>query len=103
MAGGKRARGAVVREKTASIYEAARQRAHDLAQEICDEIATNPETPALTGALLSSYYVDYDSNGDALVKSRVRYWKYVEFGTKEHGDAQPHLRPAIEAIRALHT
>jgi HK97 gp10 family phage protein len=98
-----RARGAIVRQKTASIYEAARQRAHDIAQEICDEIATNPETPDLTGELRDSYYVDHDSNGDALVKSRVRYWKYVEFGTAKHGHKQPHLRPAIEAVRARHS
>lgn len=98
----RRARGAIVRQSTASLYEAARQRAHDIAQEICDDVATSPETPTLTGALRESYYVVQDSNGDALIKSRVPYWKYVEFGGG-HGRAQPHLRPAIEATRAGHT
>ena len=99
MAVRRNARQAIVRQGMDRINEAARQRARDIAQEICDEIATNPGTPELTGLLRYGYYVSEDANGDALVKSNVRYWQFVEFGSG-HGDAQPHLRPAIEAVRA---
>ncbi len=104
MAGGRRARGAIVRQATASIYEAAQRRAHEIAREIVREIAESPFTPVDTGRLKHGYYVDTDSNGDALIKSRTYYWKYVEFGTRKrkHRDEQPHLRPAIEIVRARH-
>lgn len=96
-----------------AVLRAAHERAHDIAQDIVDEIATNPHTPDTrvsprTGTrvypphvhLRHSYYVTTDSNGDALVKCRNPYWVYVEFGTG-HGPKQQHVRPAIDVIRAL--
>lgn len=49
-----------------------------------------------------SYYTVRDSagGGDWLIKSRSKYWVYVEFGTAQHGDAQPHVRPAIDEAKA---
>src|ERR1044071_6241970 len=50
--------------------------------------------------LRDAYYVEPDpKTGAALIKCKRRYWAYVEFGTKQHGRAQPHVRPAIEAAR----
>jgi len=106
--------GTLTRQATASIYGAATRRAHDIAQEICDEIKKDAGTPdsRKTGTaknrqgrlrhLRDSYYVDTDVNGDALVKTKAPYWKYVEFGTG-HGKEQKHLRPAIEVVRGRHT
>lgn len=86
------------------MYEAARQRAHDIAEEIVNEIASSADFGEYeTGNLRTSYYVDTDTNGDALIKTTAPHWKYVEFGTNEHGDKQPHLRPAVETVRARHT
>lgn len=49
--------------------------------------------------LRNSYYLDRDANGDYLIRSTRRYWQFVEFGTRKHGPAQPHVRPAIEEAR----
>lgn len=93
----------ISRQKVNSLYEAAQRRAHAIAQEIVDEIANNPDTPeGETGRLRQSYRVDTDTNGDAVIRSSAPYWKYVEFGTEEHGGPQPHVRPAIELVRARH-
>lgn len=51
--------------------------------------------------LKDSYYYRVDhTTGDVLIKSRRRYWAYVEFGTAEHGRSQAHVRPAIEFAKA---
>lgn len=57
---------------------------------------------ASTQHLADSYYAvrDRAGGGDWLIKSRSRYWAFVEFGTAQHGDAQPHVRPAIDDARA---
>jgi Bacteriophage HK97-gp10, putative tail-component len=52
------------------------------------------------GFLKSSYRVRELPDGSAEIYTTARYWKYVEFGTREHGDAQPHIRPALEWVRA---
>jgi hypothetical protein len=89
------------------MHYAAQRRARQVAQDIVDEIATNPRTPEAAHGpgdqrvhLRNAYYVAVDNNGDALIKCRASYWVYVEFGTG-HGRAQPHVRPAIDTIRAL--
>lgn len=94
------------------IREKAENRARDIALEIVGEIATNPTTPYDDRErresynrgphLKFSYYARQDPvTGDWLVKCRRRYWVFVEFGTKTHR-AQPHVRPAIELVRAAH-
>lgn len=88
---------------------AAHRRCNHLAQEIVDEIAHNPHTPfdvedhdPGTKHLRNSYYVDEAQElGGAVVKTTAAYWRFVEFGTG-HGPAQPHVRPAIEVVRARH-
>lgn len=85
----------------ARIAAKASRRAHRIAQEIVDEIATNPHTPQVSGRLRYSYYVDTGAAGTAVIKSSAPYWKYVEFGTYKD-EAQPHVGPAIEVIKALH-
>jgi HK97 gp10 family phage protein len=83
------------------LRERAADRAAHIAQEIVDEIAGDPETPTETGHLRRSYYVDRDGD-TAVIKTTADYWRYVEFGTG-HGEAQPHVRPAVEMVRARHT
>lgn len=53
--------------------------------------------------LWQSYYVRVDpETGDSVVKCRRRYWVFVEYGTKDHGDAQPHVRPALRALKRIY-
>lgn len=50
--------------------------------------------------LSESFYVRHDpATGDYLIGSRRRYWAYVEFGTQEHGKAQPYIRPAVDVVK----
>lgn len=82
------------------IEEIALEHSRKVAQAIVDEIANNPETPTDEGYLRNSYSVEYDPKRHSyVVVSSVPYWKYVEFGTG-HGPEQPHVRPAIEVVRA---
>lgn len=88
-------------------------RATEIAQFICDEIATNPDTPEDHSAdrqkhnpgphLRYSFYVDLDPTGDAVIKTRRRYWAFVEFGTRrrDYKDEQPFVRPAVELARQV--
>lgn len=82
------------------LEEIALRHSRKVAQAIVDEIASNPNTPVELGFLRQSYGVEYDPRRRAhVVVSNVPYWKYVEFGTG-HGPEQPHVRPAIEVVRA---
>ncbi len=74
---------------------------HLIASEIVAEIA-RLAPHGETGALAQSFYVDTDDNGDAVIRCHVDYWRYPEFGTHEHGRAQPYIRPAVETVRARH-
>jgi len=50
--------------------------------------------------LSESFYVRHDpESGDFLIASRRRYWAYVEFGTRKHGDEQPFIRPAVDVVK----
>jgi hypothetical protein len=50
--------------------------------------------------LNQSFYVRHDpETGDYLIASRRRYWAYVEFGTRKHGDEQPFIRPAVDVVK----
>jgi hypothetical protein len=87
----------------------AQERAEDLAEDIVFLIHINaPEDPLHeehTGGvkLKDSFYVRQDpETGDFLIRSRRRYWAFVAFGTREHGRAQPYIRPAVAAIKAYH-
>lgn len=91
----------------ARIAAAADRRCHHIGQEICDEIRDSPATPFDPEAdgvhLRTAYHVADGAPGDGVtIKTRASYWKYVEFGGG-HGRAQPHVRPAIEVVRARHT
>lgn len=100
-------RRANARRTITRIEEAAEREAFRIAEEIVAEIKLN--APVGTEAkpehlrLRNSYYVERDPvTGDALIKSRRRYWVFVEYGTG-HGPEQQHVRPAIETVRARHT
>lgn len=100
---------AVDERAIARIKRAADRRAHEIAQFIVDEIATNPQTPQDDSPdrepgehLRYSYQVRQDpETGDWLITTDRHYWAFVEFGTREHGSAQPHVRPAIETARQV--
>lgn len=90
----------------ARIEKKAQARARDVAAYIVDMISfyapRDPLHTEHTGGvpLAESYKVTRDrSTGDFLISSSRRYWAFVEFGTAEHGGAQPHVRPAIDRAR----
>lgn len=100
---------AILSKELLKIEQEAQERCHQLAELIVQEIAESPLTPFDPrpdgdGHLKYSYYVDTDpATGDAIIKSRSRYWVYVEYGTRQHGfrDAQPHLNPAVDLIAGM--
>lgn len=93
----------------ARIRERAQHRCEKIGEFIVDYIATTgpvdtdrrPQREA-GPHLRDSYYWSLDAarGGAVVVATNRRYWKYVEYGTAEHGSAQPHVRPAIEAAKA---
>jgi hypothetical protein len=96
----------------AKINRAGQDRARLICELIVQEIQNSPRTPydatrredrQLSEHLRNSYHVAQagDGSGDWEVRTDVRYWSFVEFGTAEHGHAQPHVRPAIEIVRGL--
>lgn len=95
-------------EAMARLNARGRERARQLAELIVQEIQAQPR-PYDTNRradretyehLKNSYKVKVDPvTGDASITTDVRYWHFVEFGTREHGHAQPHIRPAIELVR----
>lgn len=89
------------------------QRAEQIADDIVHLIFLNaPRGSAERGTehddagpiLAESFYVreDPDNPYGFLVRSRRRYWPYVEFGTREHGKAQPFVRPSVAAVKAYY-
>jgi hypothetical protein len=90
------------------IEQKGKERAQRLAKDLVRLIALyaprDPEHASNTGGppLWQSYYVRIDpETGDSIVKCRRRYWVFVEYGTREHGDAQPHVRPALRALKRI--
>jgi HK97 gp10 family phage protein len=87
----------------ARVRRNALKRCEQIADEVIEQIRQSPKTPHLTGELANSYYWRHSADGKGVViDSHTDYWRYVEFGTHRHGDAQPHVRPAIEAILLKH-
>ena len=83
-------------------HDVALRLAENLADEIIEQIRASGKTPVITGRLLEGYRVGYDAASDSyIVYSDVPYWVYVEFGT-HRSKAEPHVRPAIEAVYARH-
>lgn len=92
----------------ARIQEKAEVRAEEVARRIVETIHFNaPEGSKEKGTLhddagpplSESFYVRQDpETRDFVIGSRRRYWAYVEFGTRKHGDAQPYIRPALDAV-----
>jgi len=86
--------------------DAYRDECFEIAQEIVEEIRQSAVTgvkyinrvPVDTGRLRDGYEAHLTGNG-AEVTSDVEYRDYVEFGTR-YMEAQPHVGPAIEAVRA---
>ncbi len=73
------------------------RRSNELAPRRKPTTEGDPNIPPLH----ESYYAVPEPGTDAwIVASRQPYWHYVEFGTREHGDPQPHVRPAIDEARA---
>lgn len=95
----------------ARINKAGSQRAYEICRFIVETIRTDPTTPyddrhdsdTRGEHLRDSYRVrpHPDNDGDWMITTSRRYWMFVEFGTREHGRAQPHLRPAIELARQV--
>lgn len=92
------------------IQRKAERRAEEIARLVVETIQVlapeDDEHEKNTGGpkLKDSYYVRQDpTTGDFIVASRRRYWAYVEFGTKKHGMAQPHVRPAIDSVRRFYS
>jgi HK97 gp10 family phage protein len=89
------------------ILNQADDRARQIAELILDEIKERApyddrHSTDTTGVhLRDSYRLERGVDGDWLITTDRRYWRFVEFGTKEHGDAQPHIRPAIEYARGV--
>lgn len=103
-----RRRGANAYRGIARIEQAADTRAREIAEYVVERIAAlaprDPRHAENTGgpALHESYYIKADDDGDGYtIRSRRRYWVFVEFGTREHGDAQPHVRPALDEAKAI--
>jgi HK97 gp10 family phage protein len=69
-----------------------------IAQQIVEVIRT--KAPVRTGNLRDSYEAKPTPEG-AVITSSAMYWKYVEFGTRRN-KKQLHVRPSIEAVRAVH-
>lgn len=95
------------------IQEKAKERSEQIAREIVEKIYVNaPRGSKERGTehddagpiLAESFYVKADPiGGGYIVGSRRRYWAFVEFGTRKHGDAQPYIRPSIDEVKALHS
>lgn len=94
------------------IHDAGVHRAKEVAEFIADAIHINaPRGDIARGTehddagpiLADSFYIRQDpTTGDYLIKSRRKYWAYVEYGTRKHGKAQPYIRPSIEAAKAYY-
>lgn len=94
----------------ARVEAKAQRHARDIAEDVVNLIAIyaprDPNHAQNTGgpALWQSYYVKSDLvNGGVVIGCRRRYWVFVEYGTREHGDAQPHVRPALDAVRRINS
>jgi len=90
----------------ARIERKGRVRAERIARFIVEQIHTlapydtRAKSDTTGPHLRDAYYVEQDrATGDMIIKCKRRYWAFVEFGTKEHGGPQPHVRPAIDAAK----
>lgn len=90
---------------TRAMREQALRRCRAIAQELADVINRSPLTPHADDgppSLRGAYYADDGGEGGAMLRCRVDYWHFVEFGTR-YMAAQPHVRPAVEYVRARNT
>jgi hypothetical protein len=79
----------------ARVYDAGVERSQDLADQVLAEIQRN--IPVITHELQKGYRViDYPQG--AAIYNKVRYWMFVEFGTRKDPE-QPTVRNAIETVR----
>lgn len=84
-----------------SAMRSAAKRCLEVTEDIVDEIRSNPMTPYRGDGpptLRESYYATPTGPG-AAVRCAVDYWRFVEFGTR-YMSAEPHVRPALELVRA---
>lgn len=94
---------------------AARRECYEVAKDVVREIRMSPATPVDTGDLVSGYEAKRTPDGAEVVQTKAPYWADVEFGhrivvregdklvQKGYQEAQPHVRPAIEVVRARRT
>ncbi len=89
------------------ILRAANRRCAEICEEIIEHIEADPGAPHRTGALVGGYQTVPTEEGAEIVNP-VFYWRFHEFGT--HNDdgsvrlpRNPHVRRAIEAVRAENT
>jgi len=78
---------------------AARRLCLEVAQEIVAVIEASPMTPERTGRMERGYRAVPTPDGAAVVNPDAFYWRFQEFGTQDM-PANPHVRPAIEQVRA---
>jgi hypothetical protein len=94
-----------MRQKPEVLYAVpARRRCLKIAEAVVNRIRTH-NRPRRSGALIDSYHARTSGAGAEIysdLQNPINYWRYIEFGTaKRRGaDAQPHVRPAIEEVRA---
>lgn len=81
-------------------HDSAQRECMAKAEEVVDYIHSMGLVPVKTGKLLAGYRAEEWETGAAVVTD-VDYWYYVEYGhgPEGHREAQPHVRPAIEAMR----
>lgn len=82
----------------------------DMVEKYVDNIATGarrlaprlkrPDRRFYPGELADSIRVERTSETSWFIAAFVRWAAYVEFGTAEHGRAQPYLRPAVALASA---
>lgn len=80
-----------------AFHRAAQAKCLEVAERIVEHIKTDGLVPVRTGRLRDSYHAEAEGSG-AVVKTDADYWKYQEYGTR-NTPAQPHVRPAYEAVR----
>jgi hypothetical protein len=90
-------------------HDQAQRECRAVADAIVTEIKSSGLTPVDTGELIRGYHAE-DTKDGAEVQTKVYYWKFVEYGhrivawghdTGRFQPPQPHVRPAIEFVRAM--
>jgi hypothetical protein len=89
-------------EFTITSYEAPRLAVDASVGRIARQLAAlaADNSPRDTGTLAAGYQAVHEGLGVWKVINDVEYWRFVEFGTAEHGAAQPAMGRALAEMRA---